>query len=139
MTAGKGSPPSRAKIAAQWEALIEGRTTRAAVHAWAAPWVEIDAWAEDSMTVAGLLHLHEFAFTRGQAGSASAVHAGDGPYIYSDTYVIEQFARWQAYCREYDADPSGWPERVREESRRAVEAASQPKATGGGDAGDLNS
>lgn len=129
MTTGGGYPPSRADVAAQWKALIGGRTTRAEIHAWAAPWVEIDAWAEDPMTVSGLMHLHEFALTRLSDGAASPRRAGDGPYIHPDSAIVAQLTRWQTYCDEYDADPPGWPERVQEEARWAAEAAYQPKAT----------
>lgn len=58
------SPPSRAEVAAQWTALIKGKTTREAVHAWAVPWVEGDAPVEDPMILSALTYLHGFDLTR---------------------------------------------------------------------------
>jgi hypothetical protein len=102
--------------------LIGGKTTRKAVHAWAAPSIEGDAPIEDPMILSALTHLHGFDLTPDPGYPAGVAHDGDGPYLHSPAHIAGEFTRWRTRCDEYDADPAGWTERAHELARQAIKA-----------------
>ncbi|MFE0628401.1 hypothetical protein ACFW3D_15695 [Streptomyces sp. NPDC058864] len=106
-------PPGRAEVAAQWRALAAREATREAVHAWATPWVEgegADADFEDPLVGMALQYLHGFDLCRnpGRPGVVWHGSSGEGEWCHSPDDITDGFARWQARCALYDADPRGW-------------------------------
>ncbi len=108
--------PSREDVDARWVALIEGRTTREEVHAWASQWVG-KVPVHDPMVDSALLHLHGFGLWVGANPSYVSARRSDD-YLHSDEEVVNAYRRWQADCVKFDTDREGYLR----EKRAAVEA-----------------
>lgn len=103
--------PNRADIEERWRAIIEGRTTREEVHAWAEPLMFGDK-IEDWLVASALQYLHGFDLTGDESGDPFLLnHGPPGAYIRSTDDIAQELERWRARCVEYDADPVGWLQR----------------------------
>jgi hypothetical protein len=79
-------------IEAKWEAVIDGRLTREAVHDWAEPFVLHERGGADVMVLSALQQLHGFDLTGDRSGDPfELTHGPPGQYIRS----IEGLSRYR--------------------------------------------
>jgi hypothetical protein len=100
------SDPTRDDVTSHWVALIERRSTREAVHDWAAQWVG-KVPVSDPMVDTALLYLHGFGLTVGPNPSYST-RRESGEYMHSDEEIVRAYERWRADCVKYDTDREGY-------------------------------
>ncbi|MFC5752293.1 hypothetical protein [Actinomadura rugatobispora] len=113
------APPSRTEVEARWIALTTGSATREAVHAWTLQWVEGEhATVTDPMVWSALLRLHGFDMTATPEAPNMIGHGGRGRYVHPDAHIARELACWRVACREYDADPTAWLQRTRDQAKR---------------------
>ena len=121
-------PPTRGQIVSRWLALIEGRTSREAVHEWSAQWVEDqDAHVGDPMVWNALLHLHGFDTAYQPERPSLVRHGPPGLYVHSHQHIVAELSRWRTRSADYDADPDGFRRRARDniEARLAVDGSAR--------------
>lgn len=122
-------PPTRAEVAAQWRALIDGETTREAVHTWTVPWVEGEGASTEPLVSSALVRLHGFDLCRADPNRPDMLRhgaSGEGAWLHSPEHITAEFARWQAECVRHDADPAAWRRAVRERVRRLMNEEKTP-------------
>lgn len=120
MTIGNEGWPLRSALEAAWRQVIAGERTRESVHDWSGPWVEGKAKVgppRDVMVGTGLQYLHGLDMTAAPALPNLISHGGSGSYVLSDSEVAARLEHWLGMCRDYDADPDGFLQRVRDRSR----------------------
>lgn len=75
------------------------------------------ATIEDPMVWSALIRLHGFDLTASaDAPNGVVTHGGQGRYVHTDAHIMRELARWRLACREYDADPAAWLQRVRDQA-----------------------
>jgi hypothetical protein len=128
MTASSPPPaPTRGEIEDRWLALIEGRTSREAVHEWSAQWVEDErVHVDDLMVWNALLHLHGFDMMYRPERPNLVHHGPPGLYAHSHQHMVDELSRWRARAADYDADPDGFRRRARERTEALL--AQDPSA-----------
>jgi hypothetical protein len=112
--------PTRADVEERWQPLVEGRTSRNDVHAWAAPWAEFDPFDGQPLVETGLQSLHGFDLTSDPDRPSMLTHGGDGAYVHSDATIAAGLVRSKRYCAEHDADPEGWRQRRIADARKWI-------------------
>jgi hypothetical protein len=113
--------PSRVEAEAWWRAVLAGSVTREAGHDWAEPLMLADYGTEvpDVFAMSALQYLHGFDMTSTDAAHRFIAHSPPGEYVKTMADIRADLDRWLANCRDYDADPEGWIERVRRRARDA--------------------
>jgi hypothetical protein len=121
------SAPTRGEIEEHWLALIEGQTTREAVHEWSVQWVENeDVHVPDPSVRDALLRLHGFDMTYRPERPGLVTHGPPGLYVHSQQHIVDELSRWRASCVEYDADPVGFRRRALERAAAYLSDSKDP-------------
>lgn len=115
--------PTRGQLTDRWRQLIAGETTRESTAAWANCWMLSPRQVEAEMLVmSAVQHLDGFDMTHALASRNLVRHGGkssDRVYYHSDDHVADELARWLDKLAEYDADPEGFLQRIRDRNRRS--------------------
>lgn len=91
--------PTRQDIDDRWQALVDGRASRASVHEWAAQWVTArPAAVHDELVQVGLRHLYSFEQAWDSVQLGRIVYGGPGVRLTDDASIHAALGRWRARC-----------------------------------------